>query len=172
MTVLQYERSEEERRVRDRLAQIEEEFEADSRVRASFESAWRSSASAFEFVLARHTALLESPSAGTKSRADPIVLERSARIAGELPHAGWSNPDGAARALIDLLREVGAIERDSKLEAFLAHVGQPHTDSKIVTFTAMRQTAIYLAVALDIPTVSSMVLGRQSTGFPPTTHAW
>jgi hypothetical protein len=107
VAVVHYERSEEERRVRERLAQIEEEFGADSRIRAGLDSAWRSSASAFEFVLARQAALLEASDADTRSTADPIVRERTGKLAGGSPRSAWSDPDGAARALEDLLRHVG-----------------------------------------------------------------
>jgi hypothetical protein len=170
VTVIQYERSEEERQVRDRLAHIEGEFGADSLARASFDSAWRSSTSSFEFVLARHAALLESLKADAKSSADPTVRARTGQLTGESPHARWSDPDGAARALKELLHLVGAIGRDSKLEAFRAHVGQRGADSKIAVFTAMRQTAIYLAAALDVPT--SVIDGaRAPIGGIPTAEA-
>jgi hypothetical protein len=155
VAVVQYERSEDERRVRERLTQIEDEFGAERHIRASLDAAWRSSASAFEFVLARQAGLLEASHTETKPSADPILRERSSERAGGSPRSSWSDPDGAARALADLLRQVGAIGRDSKLEAFLTHVGHRDGDTKIVAFTVMRQTAIYLAAALaaqDVPT--------------------
>ena len=156
--VIHYERSEEERRVRERLTRIEEEFGADSRIRAGLDAAWRSSASAFEFVLARQAGLLEASHLDVKMASDPIVRERSGHLAGEVPRSAWSDPDGAAHALEDLLRQVGAIGRDSKLEAFLTHVEQSSADTKIVAFTVVRQTAIYLEAALDARDVPTTVI--------------
>jgi superfamily II DNA or RNA helicase len=153
--VVYYERSEEERRVRERLTQIQEEFGAGPIVRAALDSAWRSSASAFEYVLARQAGLLQSPYAEPKPTADPILRERTEELAGATPRSAWADPDAAALALEDLLRHVGAIGRDSKLDAFLAHVGERGAGTTPVAFTAMRQTAIYLAAALgtqDVPT--------------------
>lgn len=166
--VIHYERSEEERRVRERLAQIEEEFGADSRIRAGLDSAWRSSASAFEFVLARQTGLLEASRADVKSSADPIVRERTGQLAGGSPRSAWSDPDSAARALEDLLRQVGAIGGDPKLEAFLAHIGKHGADTKIAAFTVMRQTAIYLEAALSAQDVPTTVIDGAR---PPTDRA-
>ncbi len=152
--VISFARSPEEISVREHLARIEEEFGADSFIRRTLESAWRSSTSAFEFVLARQASLLDAPH-DEKRSPDPVIVARSQELGGTGIRSRWSDPDGAASALEQLAMQVADISRDSKLEALLTYIQSRLPTHKVTVFTAMRQTALYLEAALeaqDIPT--------------------
>jgi hypothetical protein len=132
--VISYERSREEVSVRNRVDVIEQEFGADAFTRSRLESAWRSSTSAFEFVLARELSL------------PPYISSK------------WSDRDGAATALQQLLAQVGETGRDSKLEAFLIHAESRVETTRLAVFTAMRQTALYLHAALESRGIPASVI--------------
>ena len=147
---IQYRRNLPEIGIRQRLTEIEDEFGADRLVRASLDSAWRSSTSALEFVLARQVAALALSDSATSPPADySQSLPQRSDSARALSRAQWANPLGANRALDDLLGAVGALRRDSKLEAFREHILERAAVRRIAVFTAMRQTAAYLHAALD-----------------------
>ncbi len=151
--VISFTRSPEEISVRERLARIEEEFGADSLNRRTLESGWRSSTSAFEYVLVREASLL-APHDGKRS-PDPVIVALAQGRGGTAVRSLWRDPGGAASALEQLAMQVADISRDSKLEALLTYIQSRLPTHKVTVFTAMRQTALYLEAALeaqDIPT--------------------
>lgn len=152
-----YERSPEELHIRERLAAIEDEFGAGHHIRAALDTAWRSSASAFEFVLARQTSIIEVPVAGAKESGDPIVRQRTEQTETGAPRRPWADPAGAALALQELLRDVGKLGQDSKLDAFLSYYAA-RAPKVLAVFTTMRQTAVYLQSALVSQNVSAAVI--------------
>ena len=125
---IEYTRSPDELRVRELLTATEEQHGASESVCWVLDSAWRSSASAFEFVLAR---------------------ERNVLVHGRPDDGEWADPAGAATAVAELLGEVSRIEQDSKLQAFLDYATTTPRESGLLVFTAMKQTALYLAGALE-----------------------
>jgi hypothetical protein len=132
--VITYERSREEVSVHNRLNAVAKEFGADALTRSRLESAWRSSTSAFEFVLARELSL-------------------PAHVSSK-----WSDRDGATTALQQLLAQVGETGRDSKLEAFLGYAESRIDATKLGVFTGMRQTALYLHAALESRAISACII--------------
>jgi superfamily II DNA or RNA helicase len=154
---IQYERSPEEFRVRERLAALEDEFGADGHIRAALDAAWRSSASAFEYVLARQASVVGATVAISNESADPIVRERIRPTEEKTPRRTWTDPAGAAFALEQLLRDVGKLGQDSKLDAFLSYYAA-QAPRPLVVFTTMRQTAVYLQSALASQNAAAAVI--------------
>ena len=145
--VISYRLTPEEISVHDRLQETAREFVADPVLRPTLESAWRSSLSAFQFVLAKLLGLLDSPHDPTGS-SDSVVLGRTGQSdAGK--RSLWRDPDGAATALRQLATQVTEIGHDSKLEAFLAWAAGRQNETQIAVFTAMRQSALYLQAGLE-----------------------
>ena len=166
--LIPYRRLPEEIAVRERLDAIEQEFGAGTIIRQTLEAAWRSSASSFEFVLARHASLLDTPH-DARGGATQSYLGRAPEFGGNDVFV----PSGAIRKArawrSPLAMQFGELDRDSKLEACLAYVVSTLRDHRIALFTAMRQTALYLHAALqadDVRRPSSMALAQRWRGRP------
>jgi hypothetical protein len=156
--VLAYHRTPGEQELYVRLRQLLDEQAIDKRVRTSIDAAWRSSMSALEHVLVRERSKLriklkvENIHRDWPTLFDPLVLSETA--AGDEPeadYAAWREPASAAASIDELLRHVSHLGVDSKLDtALVALEERERLGGRLPSIvTAMRETAIYLADALE-----------------------
>ena len=155
--IITYARTEEELELYLRLHKFLETQLDDPLLRDGIERAWRSSVSALERVLVRARSRLEiiHATAGRRSQLslfDPLVMgDELAMEAGDDEKAGWRDPAIAGAELDALLQCISSLAVDSKLEAALmelAHRPGDRTSAPCV-ITAMRETALYVAEALE-----------------------
>lgn len=172
--VISYERTSEEQELYVRLIDFLDVHSSSEAIRVRFERAWRSSTVALEQVILRERTRLrasinEAAGAGRRPLSDPLVLSEPALSEQRADAAPtWSEPTAAATAMDGLLRDISSLSIDSKLEALLLAINHRRTMEASIPciVTAMRESAIYIAQAVDSHQQSfELVDGKRSIAF-------
>jgi hypothetical protein len=150
-----YGRSAQEREIWRQLELICEEGGAGAFLRRTLEAAWRSSPGAFEYVLVRLVARLRAP------QPDPVADLFEIPLAPGKTQTQWRDPADAAHRLDGLLSLMSDVPSDSKLEACAAYLSGRLPERRMVVFTVMAQTALYLDGAFNARGMSAIAISGQ-----------